>query len=62
MFAVTEPDGVRIIGPDVCDFLQKVPSKAFPGNVTIFEADNRATSVHYVHISAWIHLSVSNTL
>ncbi|KAF8633488.1 hypothetical protein AX15_001412 [Amanita polypyramis BW_CC] len=24
-FAVTEPDGVRIIGPDACDFIQKVP-------------------------------------
>ncbi|CAK5269240.1 unnamed protein product [Mycena citricolor] len=28
-FAVTEPDGVRIIGPDVCDLIQKVPSKLF---------------------------------
>ncbi|KAK2461284.1 hypothetical protein APHAL10511_006811 [Amanita phalloides] len=25
-FAVTEPDGVRIIGPDSCDFIQKVPA------------------------------------
>ncbi|KAJ7683002.1 vacuolar assembling/sorting protein VPS16 [Mycena rosella] len=25
-FAVTEPDGVRIVGPDVCDLIQKVPS------------------------------------
>ena len=24
-FAITELDGVRIIGPDVCDFVQKVP-------------------------------------
>jgi hypothetical protein len=24
-FAVTEVDGVRIVGPDVCDFIQKVP-------------------------------------
>ena len=26
-FAVTEPDGVKIIGPDTCDFIQKVPGK-----------------------------------
>ncbi len=26
-FAVTEPDGIRIIGPDTCDFVQKVPRK-----------------------------------
>lgn len=25
IFAVTELDGVRVIGPDVCDFIQKVP-------------------------------------
>ncbi|EIN08291.1 vacuolar assembling/sorting protein VPS16 [Punctularia strigosozonata HHB-11173 SS5] len=25
-FAITEPDGVRIIGPDSCDFVEKVPS------------------------------------
>lgn len=24
-FAVTEPDGVRVIGPDFCDMIQKVP-------------------------------------
>ena len=24
-FAITEIDGVRIIGPDVCDLIQKVP-------------------------------------
>ncbi len=24
-FATTEPDGIRIIGPDTCDFVQKVP-------------------------------------
>ena len=24
-FAITESDGVRIVGPDTCDFLQKVP-------------------------------------
>lgn len=24
-FVVTELDGVRIMGPDVCDFIQKVP-------------------------------------
>ena len=26
-FAVTELDGIRIIGSDVCDFIQKVPCK-----------------------------------
>jgi hypothetical protein len=25
VFAVTEVDGVRIVSPDVCDFIQKVP-------------------------------------
>ena len=28
--AVTESDGVRIIGPDVCDMVQKVPSEWQP--------------------------------
>ncbi|KAF8068755.1 vacuolar assembling/sorting protein VPS16 [Lyophyllum atratum] len=27
-FAVTEPDGVRVMGPDVCDMIQKVPSSS----------------------------------
>ncbi|KAG7441120.1 vacuolar protein sorting-associated protein 16 [Guyanagaster necrorhizus] len=26
LFAVTEPDGVRVMGPDVCDLIQKVPA------------------------------------
>ncbi|KAG5349257.1 hypothetical protein C0989_004971 [Termitomyces sp. Mn162] len=26
-FAITESDGVRIIGPDICDMIQKVPSE-----------------------------------
>ncbi|KAG6888102.1 hypothetical protein C0995_010667 [Termitomyces sp. Mi166 len=37
-FAVTEPDGVRIIGPDVCDMVQKVPKSSMsifrPGSTT----------------------------
>lgn len=27
-FAITESDGVRIISPDTCEFLQKVPGKS----------------------------------
>ena len=28
-FAITEIDGVRVISSDVCDLIQKVPSKSF---------------------------------
>lgn len=30
VFAVTEPDGVRIMGPDTCDLIQKVPGTFNP--------------------------------
>jgi hypothetical protein len=30
IFAVTELDGIRIVGPDVCDFIQKVPGSVPP--------------------------------
>ena len=29
MFATTEPDGIRLIGPDTCDFVQKVPGMLY---------------------------------
>ena len=32
-FAVTEPDGVRIIGSDTCDFIQKVPGEPSPWRI-----------------------------
>ncbi|KAG5732305.1 Vacuolar protein sorting-associated protein 16 like protein [Termitomyces sp. T112] len=37
-FAITESDGVRIIGPDICDMIQKVPKSSMsifrPGSTT----------------------------
>ncbi|KAI0370539.1 vacuolar protein sorting-associated protein 16 [Pilatotrama ljubarskyi] len=39
-FTVTEPDGVRIIGPDTCDFIQKVPASS----VSVFRPGSTSPS------------------
>ncbi|KAI0325164.1 vacuolar protein sorting-associated protein 16 [Cubamyces sp. BRFM 1775] len=39
-FTVTEPDGIRIIGPDTCDFLQKVPASS----VSVFRPGSTSPS------------------
>ncbi|KAF8186996.1 Vps16, C-terminal region-domain-containing protein [Mycena galopus ATCC 62051] len=46
-FAVTEPDGVRIMGPDVCDLIQKVPSSS----ASIFRPGS--TSASAILYDAW---------
>lgn len=32
-FAVTEVDGVRVLSPEVCDFIQKVPGELVPSDL-----------------------------
>ena len=66
-FAVTEPDGIRIIGPDTCDFVQKVPSKnvvmipssatdTFPASsVSVFRPGS--TSPSAILFDAWENFS-----
>ncbi|KAJ7892873.1 vacuolar assembling/sorting protein VPS16 [Mycena olivaceomarginata] len=46
-FAVTEPDGIRIIGPDVCDLIQKVPTSS----ASIFRPGS--TSASAILYDAW---------
>ncbi|KAF8637938.1 hypothetical protein AX17_002559 [Amanita inopinata Kibby_2008] len=46
-FAVTEPDGVRVIGSDTCDFLQKVPTST----LSIFRPGS--TSPSAILYDAW---------
>ncbi|KAJ7634891.1 vacuolar assembling/sorting protein VPS16 [Roridomyces roridus] len=46
-FAVTEPDGVRILGPDVCDLIQKVPASS----ASIFRPGS--TSASAILYDAW---------
>ncbi|KAK7437898.1 Vacuolar protein sorting-associated protein 16 [Stygiomarasmius scandens] len=46
-FAVTEPDGVRIISPDVCELIQKVPAP----NLSIFRPGS--TSPAAILYDAW---------
>ncbi|KAI0052144.1 vacuolar assembling/sorting protein VPS16 [Auriscalpium vulgare] len=50
-FAITEPDGVRIIGPDVCDFVQKVPAST----VSVFRPGS--TSPSAILYDAWDNFS-----
>ncbi|KAI0712429.1 vacuolar protein sorting-associated protein 16 [Earliella scabrosa] len=50
-FAVTEPDGIRIIGPDTCDFIQKVPSSS----VSVFRPGS--TSPSAILFDAWENFS-----
>ncbi|GLB42050.1 putative vps16, C-terminal region [Lyophyllum shimeji] len=46
-FAVTEPDGVRIMGPEVCDMIQKVPASS----LSIFRPGS--TSPSAILYDAW---------
>ncbi|OSC98084.1 vacuolar protein sorting-associated protein 16 [Trametes coccinea BRFM310] len=50
-FTVTEPDGIRIIGPDTCDFLQKVPASS----VSVFRPGS--TSPSAILFDAWENFS-----
>ncbi|KAI0828653.1 vacuolar protein sorting-associated protein 16 [Trametes gibbosa] len=51
MFAVTEPDGIRIIGPDTCDFVQKVPASS----TSVFRPGS--TSPSAILFDAWENFS-----
>ncbi|KAJ7269847.1 vacuolar assembling sorting protein VPS16 [Mycena rebaudengoi] len=46
-FVVTEPDGVRVMGPDVCDLIQKVPTSS----ASIFRPGS--TSASAILYDAW---------
>ncbi|KZT04540.1 vacuolar protein sorting-associated protein 16 [Laetiporus sulphureus 93-53] len=46
-FAITETDGVRVVGPDSCDFIQKVP----PSCVSVFRPGSTAPSA--ILYDAW---------
>ncbi|KAI1794480.1 vacuolar protein sorting-associated protein 16 [Ganoderma leucocontextum] len=50
-FAVTEPDGIRIIGPDTCDFVQKVPASS----ASVFRPGS--TSPSAILFDAWENFS-----
>ncbi|KAH9852249.1 vacuolar protein sorting-associated protein 16 [Lenzites betulinus] len=51
MFTVTEPDGIRIIGPDTCDFVQKVPVSS----TSVFRPGS--TSPSAILFDAWENFS-----
>ncbi|KAL5523006.1 VPS16 [Sanghuangporus sanghuang] len=46
-FIISEPDGVRILGPDVCDFVQKVPVSS----VNVFRPGSTAPAA--ILFDAW---------
>ncbi|KAI0918848.1 hypothetical protein AcV7_006962 [Taiwanofungus camphoratus] len=50
-FAVTETDGVRVMGPDSCDFIQKVPASS----VSVFRPGS--TSPSAILYDAWENFS-----
>ncbi|THH19130.1 hypothetical protein EW146_g1994 [Bondarzewia mesenterica] len=50
-FAITEIDGVRVIGPEVCDFIQKVPAST----VSVFRPGS--TSPSAILYDAWENFS-----
>ncbi|CAL1699596.1 unnamed protein product [Somion occarium] len=50
-FAVTEIDGVRVIGPDTCDFIQKVPASS----VSVFRPGSSSPSA--ILFDAWENFS-----
>ncbi|THH00476.1 hypothetical protein EW026_g2060 [Hermanssonia centrifuga] len=47
VFAITESDGVRVIGPETCDFIQKVPASS----VSVFRPGS--TSPSAILYDAW---------
>ncbi|THH32927.1 hypothetical protein EUX98_g1236 [Antrodiella citrinella] len=50
-FAITESDGVRVLGPDACDFIQKVPVSS----VSVFRPGS--TSPSAILYDAWDHFT-----
>ena len=48
-FAITESDGVRVIGPDTCEFIQKVPGEP-PCHRLQYESDLIATAASSVAV------------
>ncbi|KAM5537634.1 hypothetical protein V8D89_008712 [Ganoderma adspersum] len=50
-FATTEPDGIRVIGPDTCDFVQKVPVSS----ASVFRPGS--TSPSAILFDAWENFS-----
>ncbi|KAI0077381.1 vacuolar assembling/sorting protein VPS16 [Panus rudis PR-1116 ss-1] len=50
-FAITEVDGVRVLGPDTCDFIQKVPASS----VSVLRPGS--TSPSAILYDAWEHFS-----
>ncbi|KAL6303033.1 vacuolar protein sorting-associated protein 16 [Sparassis latifolia] len=50
-FVITEADGIRVIGPDSCDFLQKVPA----ASVSVFRPGS--TSPSAILYDAWENFS-----
>jgi len=52
-FAVTEPDGVRIIGSDTCDFIQKVPGICLYSDALAMT--NCVSSIDFVRVPAGVY-------
>ncbi|TBU23309.1 Vps16, N-terminal region-domain-containing protein [Dichomitus squalens] len=50
-FAVTEPDGIRIVSPDTCDVVQKVPASS----VSVFRSGSTSPSAFL--FDAWKNFS-----
>ncbi|KAH8084369.1 vacuolar protein sorting-associated protein 16 [Cristinia sonorae] len=50
-FAITEADGVRILGPDACEFIQKVPASS----VSVFRPGSSSPSA--ILYDAWDHFT-----
>lgn len=52
-FAVTEPDGVRVIGSDTCDFIQKVPGIWVYSDALAIT--NCVSSINFVRVPAGVY-------
>ncbi|KAL1696024.1 Vps16, C-terminal region-domain-containing protein [Schizophyllum commune] len=62
-FVVTEPDGIRVVGPDVCDFIQKVPAPS----LSVFRPGSTSPAAilydaweSFSHRSSKAHESIKN--
>ena len=62
MFVITELDGVRIIGSDVCDFIQKVPGAHHGHLRELLSFTLVFSSVDPFDLQAWFYISLSDTL
>lgn len=60
-FAVTESDGIRLVGPDSCDFVQKVPGKSC-GRKRLSRSTNVTGSIVGFGVPARFHLAVCNSV